>query len=116
MNCKNCIHYEVCESFATDYEFRDMMRTECKGKHWCVFFRKTDEPDGITNYEKIKSLSVEEMEDFITDATNGYEYGCAYCANFVNGECSGNGDFHEYVNGCIEWLNSKYKKNKMICL
>lgn len=64
----------------------------------------------MTNYEWIKNMSVEKMAEFITTATNGCEYGCFYCKNYVDGECVKDGYLHDYVKGCIEWLNTEVEE------
>ena len=60
-----------------------------------------------TNYERIRNMTIDEMVDFITDLTNGCEYGCMYCANYVNGECTKDGYMNDYVKGCKKWLESE---------
>lgn len=61
----------------------------------------------MTNYEKIKNMSVEDLVCFITDLTNGCEYGCMYCKNYVDGECTEGGWMSDYVKGCKQWLESE---------
>ena len=61
----------------------------------------------MNNFEKIKNMTVEEMADFITDLTNGCEYGCLYCKNYIDGECSKNSELYDYIKGCKEWLESE---------
>lgn len=65
----------------------------------------------MNNYDRIKSMSVEEMADFITDLTNGCEYGCMYCTNYVDGECIKDGYMNDYVKGCIQWLLQEVSEN-----
>lgn len=61
----------------------------------------------MTNFEKIKQMSVDELVNFITRLTNGCEYGCMYCANYVYGVCTKDGYMHDYVCGCKQWLESE---------
>lgn len=66
----------------------------------------------MTNYERIKNMSIDELANFLTVATNGCEYGCLYCNNYIDGECVANGHMYDYVKGCIEWLKSEAKECK----
>ena len=50
----------------------------------------------MTNYEKIKAMSVEELAELLCDCSDCYEgkcYGVRFC-----GGASGK------ANGCVEWL------------
>lgn len=64
----------------------------------------------MTNYERIKNMSVEDLAIFITDLTNDCEYGCMYCNFYINGECSSEPYPNNYMQGCIDWLNSEAEK------
>ena len=57
----------------------------------------------MTNYEKIKAMSVEEMAVFMTTASD-----CKNCA--YNKKCKVDGTFNCHI-GTIEWLESEAEEN-----
>ena len=58
----------------------------------------------MTNYEYIKSMGINELAEFIIDLSNGCEYGCMYCNNYIDCKCNTQEDLNGYLNGCKEWL------------
>lgn len=73
----------------------------------------------MTNYERIKNMSVDEMADFITDLTNGCEYGCTACAYYSGSECLVDDTYYfdndsphlsHCSGGCKAWLDAEVKE------
>lgn len=53
MTCKECFHYNICDSFA-EHELREMMRVNCKEEHWCVHFINKNKVIVQPDIEQIK--------------------------------------------------------------
>lgn len=85
MTCINCKHYETCADKWGDTRYYDSvepMNTYTNVNHNCEKFEPNEEAKKqlqITNYEKIKNMSVEDMAAFMYDENeNNYNY-CDYC-------------------------------------
>lgn len=60
----------------------------------------------MTNYERIKAMSVEEMANVLSD-----EDKCErYCAFTKNGKCNSFGDVNQCEKGVELWLNSEVEE------
>lgn len=60
----------------------------------------------MTNYERIKVMSVEEMAELLSN-----EDECErYCAFTINGKCNAFGGLHECKKGVELWLNSEVEE------
>lgn len=60
----------------------------------------------MTNYERIKGMSVEEMAELLSN-----EDECErYCAFTKNGKCNSFGDINECKKGVELWLNSEVEE------
>ena len=108
MSCKDCLYFKRCVVLGVEL---DMDHDKEADKN-CRCFENTRSAKiarggKLTNFERIKDMTVDEMTDFITDLTNGCEYGCKYCANFVDGECTKDGWMDDYISGCKKWLESE---------
>ena len=61
----------------------------------------------MTNYERIKNMSVEEMADYIFDLGNEIEYCYGHCAYQDEDRCPmGSG----CIGGVIKWLESEVEE------
>lgn len=59
----------------------------------------------MTNYEKIKNMSVEEMTGLMAHIAN---YPCLFCADKAG--CCSKGDVIKCYNGLKKWLESEVEK------
>ena len=60
----------------------------------------------MTNYEKIKTMSVEEMAAYIFDLGNGREYCYGHCDYQYDDDCPNDGG-KGCMRGVIKWLESE---------
>lgn len=62
----------------------------------------------MTNFEKIKALSKEEMARYIFDLGNGREYCYGHCAFQDNEDCPN--EPKQCIFGVIKWLESEVEE------
>lgn len=60
----------------------------------------------MTNYEKIKSMNIEEIAAYIFGLGNGREYCYGHCAYQDNENCPNDGG-GGCINGVIKWLETE---------
>ena len=64
----------------------------------------------MTNFEKIKNMTVEELADYIFYLGNCTEYCYGHCAYQDDEECPNDGD-KACLEGVRKWLESESKQN-----
>lgn len=62
-----------------------------------------EEPKKLTNFEKIKAMTVEEMADFISTITSCDDCSCDYCQYHIEDNCP-----KLYT---VDWLNQEVEEN-----
>lgn len=60
----------------------------------------------MTNYEKIKAMSVEEMANLL-------DYGECHCCIYYNENGPSRCDMHECIEGVIKWLESEAEEDML---
>ncbi len=63
----------------------------------------------MTNYEKIRSLNVEEMAEYIFELGNGREYCYGHCAYQYKDDCPNDGG-KDCISGVAKWLESEVEE------
>lgn len=64
----------------------------------------------MTNYERIKQMSIEEMAEKIFDCGNGREYCYGHCYYQDDNSCPNDGA-QGCIQGVVKWLQSEEEEN-----
>lgn len=100
--CRKCPAFDKC----TVYEYRGSQ---------CAAFRSTygieSDPEIITNGDRIREMSDEELAETIVDAD-----WCEICCHYYNGTCNATGfekPLYQFcVEGCLKWLQQPAGEDK----
>lgn len=77
------------------------------------YFDDRQEKEKLTNFQKIKNMSLDEMVEFIRDAS-GDEYICSYCSDE---DCEGsflNRDYNRCNKGMKQWLQEESEEQMSV--